>query len=147
MGIIDKKGNEKKYSVEELKKAANEKRGYALISLYCAKSGHSGGSLSSMDIAAAAFLNVMKHKPSDPFWDKRDRMFFSAGHKAPTWITFLGYSGYFDIKQTATLRKLGSPFQGHPDWKRLPGIEISCGSLGQGLSVAVGDALAAKLDK
>jgi len=147
MGIIDKKGNEKNYSAEELKKAANEMRGYTLISLYCAGSGHSGGSLSAMDIVAVAFLNVMKHKPHEPLWKDRDRMFFSAGHKAPAWYAALGYSGYFDIKQLATLRKLGSSFQGHPDRKKLQGIEVSCGSLGQGLSIAIGDALAAKLDK
>ena len=147
MGIIDKEGKEKKYSAEEIKKAANDMRGYALISLYCAKSGHSGGSLSAMDIIATAFLNVMKHKPHDPNWDGRDRMIFSAGHKAPTWYTALGYTGYFDIKQMATLRKFDSPFQGHPDWKKLPGIELSCGSLGQGLSFAVGDAITAKMDK
>ncbi|PIN82920.1 transketolase, partial [Candidatus Micrarchaeota archaeon CG11_big_fil_rev_8_21_14_0_20_47_5] len=88
----------------------------------------------------------MKHKPHEPLWDGRDRIFFSAGHKAPAWYTALGYCGYFDVKQTATLRKIGSPFQGHPDWKKCPGIEVSCGSLGQGLSVAVGDALCAKLD-
>jgi len=145
MGIIEEKG-ERHYSVEEIEKAANEMRGYSLISIYCAGSGHSGGVLSSMDILSALFLRVMRHKPSEPNWDERDRLFFSVGHKAPAWYVPLGYCGYFDVKQTATLRKLGSPFQGHPDWKKCEGIELSCGSLGQGLSVAVGDALAAKLD-
>jgi len=147
MGIIDKEGNEKKLSPAELNKSSREMRGYSLISIHCAGSGHSGGTLSAMDILAAAYLNVMKHKPHNPAWEDRDRMFFSAGHKAPAWYVSLGYSGYFDIKQIATLRKLGSPFQGHPDSKKLPGIELSCGSLGQGLSAAVGSALAAKLDK
>jgi len=146
VGIIDKTGKETKFDIEELKKAANEMRGYNLISIFCAQSGHTGGTLSAMDILSVAFLNVMKHKPHDPKWDGRDRMFFSAGHKAPAWYTSLGYSGYFDIKEIATLRKLKSPFQGHPDWKKCIGIELSCGSLGQGLSVAVGDALSAKLD-
>ncbi len=147
MGIINEKGEEKQFSVDEIKKAANEMRGYCLISLYCAGSGHSGGSLSVMDIASVLFLKVMKHKPHEPGWDGRDRLFYSAGHKAPAWYTSLGYCGYFDIKDTATLRKFGSPFQGHPDCKKCKGIEVSCGSLGQGLSVAVGDALSAKLDK
>ncbi|VVB57745.1 1-deoxy-D-xylulose-5-phosphate synthase [Candidatus Anstonella stagnisolia] len=145
MGIIEEKG-ERHYSIEEMQKAANEMRGYSLISIYCAGSGHSGGVLSSMDVLSVLFLRVMKHKPSEPEWDARDRLFFSVGHKAPAWYVPLGYCGYFDVKQVATLRKLGSPFQGHPDWKKCEGIELSCGSLGQGLSVAVGDALAARLD-
>ena len=146
MGIITNDNKENHFSIDEIKKAANEMRGYSLISLYCAGSGHSGGVLSAMDIMAALFLRALKHKPSNPLWPERDRMFFSVGHKAPAWYIPLGYCGYFDIKQTATLRKMGSPFQGHPDWKKLPGIELSCGSLGQGLSAAIGDALAAKLD-
>ena len=146
MGVIGTDGNEKQYSVEEIKKSANEMRGYSLISLYCAGSGHSGGTLSAMDIAAVLYLRVMRHKPHEPDWAGRDRLMFSGGHKAPAWYTPLGYTGYFDIKEIATLRKLGSPFQGHPDRKKCKGIEISCGSLGQGLSIAVGDALAAKLD-
>ncbi|MCX8174801.1 MAG: transketolase [Candidatus Micrarchaeota archaeon] len=146
MGIIDRSGQEKNYSAEQIRKAAAEMRGYALISLCCAGSGHSGGTLSCMDIVACLYLRVMRHKPSEPGWEGRDRLFFSGGHKAPAWYVALGYCGYFDVKQTATLRKLGSPFQGHPDRKKCVGIEASCGSLGQGLSIAVGDALAAKLD-
>jgi len=147
MGIIDTSGNEKSFSPEEIAKAAQEMRGYMLISIHCAGSGHSGGSLSSADIVSALYLRVMRHKPSEPNWDARDRLFFSAGHKAPAWYVPLGYTGYFDVKQTALLRKYGSPFKGHPDRQKLPGIEASCGSLGQGLSIAVGDALAARLDK
>lgn len=146
MGIIDASGNEKQYSPEEIRKAANEMRGYSLISLCCAGSGHSGGTLSLMDVSAVLFLRVMRHRPHEPEWIERDRLFFSGGHKTPAWYIPLGYTGYFDVKETATLRKLGSRFQGHPDRKKCPGIEASCGSLGQGLSIAVGDALAAKLD-
>ncbi len=146
MGMIDSSGKEKYFSNDEIRKAANEMRGYALIALHCAGSGHSGGTLSLMDIVSVLYLRAMRHKPHDPDWDGRDRLFFSGGHKAPAWYAPLGYCGYFDIKQTATLRKLGSPFQGHPDRKKCKGIELSCGSLGQGLSVAVGDALAARLD-
>jgi len=144
--MIDSSGKEKYFSNDEIRKAANEMRGYALIALHCAGSGHSGGTLSLMDIVSVLYLRAMRHKPHDPDWDGRDRLFFSGGHKAPAWYAPLGYCGYFDIKQTATLRKLGSPFQGHPDRKKCKGIELSCGSLGQGLSVAVGDALAARLD-
>lgn len=146
MGIISQSGEEKNCGVEEIAKAASEMRGYTLIALHCAGSGHTGGSLSSMDIAASLYLRSMRHKPTDPEWDGRDRLFFSAGHKAPAWYIPLGYTGYFDIKQTALLRKMDSPFCGHPDRKKLAGIEASCGSLGQGLSIAVGDALAARLD-
>ncbi len=147
MGIIGKDGKEQRLSADEIRKSAAEMRGYSLISIHCAGSGHSGGVLSAMDILAVAFLDAMRHKPHEPEWDGRDRMFFSAGHKAPAWYTVLGHCGYFDVKETATLRKLGSPFQGHPDRRKCKGIELSCGSLGQGLSVAVGDALAAKSDK
>ena len=147
MGIFDAQGNEKNYSAPEIAKAAAEMRGYMLIALHCAGSGHSGGSLSSADIVSALYLRTMRHKPIDPDWDARDRLFFSAGHKAPAWYIPLGYTGYFDVKQTATLRKMDSPFCGHPDRKKCTGIEASCGSLGQGLSIAVGDALAARLDK
>ncbi len=145
--MMDKDGKEKHFSAEDIRKAAARMRGYSLISIHCAGSGHSGGVLSSMDILAVAFLRAMRHKPHEPEWDGRDRMFFSAGHKAPAWYASLGYCGYFDVKETATLRKLGSPFQGHPDRRKCKGVEISCGSLGQGLSVAVGDALAARLDR
>ncbi len=147
MGIIDSSGQTKQYSIPEIEKAAAEMRGYSLISIHCAGSGHSGGVLSAMDIISVLYLSTLRHKPSEPNWDGRDRLFFSVGHKAPAWYVPLGYTGYFDVKETATLRKLGSGFQGHPDRKKCSGIEISCGSLGQGLSIAVGDALAARLDK
>ncbi len=146
MGVINPNGVEKKFSPREIENAAREMRGYALISLCCAGSGHSGGTLSAMDIVAVLYLGVMRHKPSDPCWNGRDRLFFSAGHKAVAWYVALGYAGCFDVKETALLRKLGSPFQGHPDRKKCPGVEASCGSLGQGLSLAVGDALAGGLD-
>ncbi len=145
--IIDKNNKEIKYSVEELKEKANLMRGYNLISLRAAGSGHSGGTLSIMDIAAALYLSKLNHKPSDPNWADRDRVFWSAGHKAPALYISLGISEYFDIEETVLLRKLYSKFQGHPHWLKLPGIEASTGSLGQGLSIAVGSALAGKLDK
>jgi len=137
----------KKYTIEELEQAAKEMRAYTLVALHAAGSGHSGGSLSCMDLVAAAYLNAMNHNPKNPFWEDRDRFIFSAGHKAPSLYTALGMSGYFDIKDTMKLRKLDSPYQGHPHWLKLDGVEASTGSLGQGLSIAVGMAIRTKLDK
>jgi transketolase len=137
----------KDYSIEDLTKAANLMRGYDLVSLAAAKSGHSGGTLSIMDITAALYLHVADHDPEDAFWSDRDRIVWSAGHKAPSLYLGLGMAGYFDVEEVVTLRKLYSPFQGHPHWTKLDGIEASTGSLGQGLSLAVGMALAARLDE
>ena len=135
------------YTIDELKERANYMRGLNLISLCSAASGHSGGTLDIMDICAALYLKVARHNPKDPFWADRDRIIWSAGHKAPALYVSLAISGYFPEKELMKLRMLGSPFQGHPHWLELPGVEISSGSLGQGFSVAVGVALAAKLDK
>jgi transketolase len=134
-------------TLDSLEKAFREIRGYILIALHCAGSGHSGGSLSAVELAGTAFLKEMRQKADNPSWPDRDRFYFSAGHKAPLWYALLGYCGYFPIKETALLRKFGSAFQGHPDMSKLPGLELSCGSLGQGLSVAVGDALSARIQK
>jgi transketolase len=149
MPIVDSKTGKviKDYSIEELETAANEMRGYNLISLACARSGHSGGTLSIMDIAAALYLKVAKHDPKNPDWDERDRIVWSAGHKAPALYIALGMAGYQDVKDTARLRRLYAPHQGHPHWPKLEGVEASTGSLGQGLSIANGIALAAQLDK
>ena len=139
--------NHKTYSVKELEETANLMRGYSLIALCAAGSGHSGGTLSLMDVAAALYLHEARLDPENPFWPDRDRIFWSAGHKAPILYVSLGMAGFFDIEELVTLRKLYSPFQGHPHWLKLKGIEASSGSLGQGLSLSVGDALAARLDK
>ncbi|MFH0870605.1 MAG: transketolase [archaeon] len=143
MGIIDKDEKESFISLDGLVEKANLMRGYALTAICAAKSGHPGGSLSIMDIAAALYLNVLQHQPSDPDWEFRDRVVWGGGHKAPAFYAALGMSGYFNIEDMASLRKFGSPFQGHPNFK-LPGVEIPTGSLGQGLSDAVGMALAAR---
>lgn len=129
----------------ELQKAAAEMRAINLIDIFAAGSGHPGGTLSIMDIAAALYLRVMNHDPKDPSWRDRDRVFWSTGHKAPALYVALGRAGYFPLDDTVLLRQLGSGFEGHPNWLKLPGVEISSGSLGQGLGVAVGNALAAKL--
>ena len=137
----------KEYSVEELQERANYMRGLNLLSLCSAGSGHAGGTLSMMDICAALYLKIARHDPQDSKWSDRDRVIWSAGHKAPALYTSLAVCGYCDEKELMRLRMLGAPCQGHPHHKDLPGVEISSGSLGQGFSVAVGVALAARLDK
>src|SRR5689334_1865454 len=132
--------------IEELKKQANLMRGYNLAALCAAGSGHSGGTLSIMDVTAALYLRCADHDPKNPEWKMRDRIVWSGGHKAPALYIGLAFSGYFDKEDVMTLRKLGSPFQGHPHRLKLPGVEASTGSLGQGLSIAVGVALAQKMD-
>jgi len=148
MPIVDSKSGKvvKKLSAKQLVEAANLLRGYNLVCLAAAGSGHAGGTLSIMDIAAALYLNVATHDPHDPQWKDRDRIIWSTGHKAPSLYLCLGMSGYFDIDEVVKLRKLWSPFQGHPHWPKCPGVEASTGSLGQGLSISNGIALAAKLD-
>lgn len=133
-------------TVGELIERANYMRGLNEIALCSARSGHSGGTLGIMDICAALYLKVARHDPENPFWPDRDRIVWSAGHKAPALYTSLAVCGYFPEVELMTLRKLGSRLQGHPHWRDLPGVEISSGSLGQGFSVGVGIALAAKLD-
>ena len=149
MPLIDSSDNKiiHDYSVEELKERANYMRGLNLISLCSAGSGHSGGTLSMMDICAALYLKIARHSPTDSSWTDRDRIIWSAGHKAPALYTSLAVSGYFPEEELAKLRIFGTPFQGHPHWRDLPGVELSAGSLGQGLSVGVGVALAARLNR
>ena len=137
----------KEYSIDELREAARLMRGYNLVALCAAGSGHPGGTLSVMDIAAALYLRAAEHDPKTPDWADRDRILWSAGHKAPALYVSLGMAGFCPLEDIVTLRKLNSPFQGHPHWLKLPGVEISSGSLGQGLSVAVGMALAARIDQ
>lgn len=136
----------KSYSIEELKEAANLMRGYNLVALCAAGSGHAGGTLSIMDITAALYLRVADLDPESVNWPERDRILWSVGHKAPSLYLGLAFAGFCKKEDVVTLRKLYSPFQGHPHWLKLPGVEVSSGSLGQGLSVAVGVALAEKLD-
>jgi transketolase len=134
-------------TVEELTRAVAEMRAISIIDIFAAGSGHPGGTLSVMDIAAALYLRVLHHDPQNPNWPERDRVFWSAGHKAPALYVALGKAGYFPLEDTVLLRQLGSGFEGHPNWLKLPGVEVSSGSLGQGLGIAVGNALAGKLLK
>ena len=149
MPIIDSKTKKivKDYSLDELVEKAKEMRAYNMVSLCASGSGHTGGTLSIMDITAALYLKIINHDPSNPKWDDRDRVFWSVGHKAPALYVALGITGYFPVEETVKLRKLWSGFEGHPNQFKLPGLELSSGSLGQGLGVAVGSALRAKLDK
>jgi transketolase len=130
-----------------LKKKARDLRVEILKMLTEAGSGHTGGSLSAADIVAALYFYKMRHRPRDPKWRERDRFILSKGHAAPVLYAALALSGYFDKKMLSTLRKIGSPLQGHPCSKKLPGVEISTGSLGQGLSIANGIAMGLKLDR
>jgi transketolase len=136
----------REYSIAELRDAANMMRGYDLVVLHAAGSGHAGGTLSVMDITAALYLHAANHDPKNPSWPDRDRIIWSTGHKAPSLYIGLGFAGFCPLDDVVTLRKLSSPYQGHPHWLKLPGVEVSTGSLGQGLSLAVGMALAARLD-
>jgi len=134
------------YSIEELIDAAKLMRGYDLVALCAAGSGHAGGTLSIMDVTAALYLKIANHDPGNPLWSERDRIIWSGGHKAPSLYLGLAFAGFCKLQDVMLLRKLGSPFQGHPHWLKLPGVEVSTGSLGQGLSIAVGVALAGKLN-
>lgn len=112
-----------------------------------ANSGHPGGSLSAVEIITALYWKVLQHKPADPNWVDRDRFILSKGHAAPVLYAALAECGYFPVAELATLRQIDSRLQGHADRTHTPGVEMSSGSLGQGLSFAVGVALAGRLDR
>lgn len=132
--------------ISKLESMAKEIRKTVLKAISAAGSGHPGGSLSSADIVTALYFHVMDIDPQDPKNPNRDRFVLSKGHCAPVLYAALGHRGFFPVEEMMSLRKLGSKFQGHPDMHKVPGVEMSTGSLGQGLSVSVGMALAAKLD-
>lgn len=129
-----------------LREKAREVRREILKMLTLAGSGHTGGSLSSADIVTALYFHKMRHKPDQPDWPDRDRFILSKGHAAPLLYAVLALSGYFDRGLLKTLRKIDSPLQGHPSSKMLKGVEVSTGSLGQGLSIANGIALGLRLE-
>ena len=128
-----------------LEAIARECRVQILRMLAHAGSGHPGGSLSVIDILTTIYFGRLRHDPKRPDWPERDRVVLSKGHAVPALYTVLAKAGYFPEKQLITLRKLGSPLQGHPDRTMLPGIEAATGSLGQGLSISLGLALGLKL--
>ncbi len=132
--------------IQKLKVTANEIRKGIVTAVYNAKSGHPGGSLSSADIMTYLYFEEMNIDPKDPKKEDRDRFVLSKGHCAPALYSTLANRGFFPVSDLETLRHTGSYLQGHPDMKHIPGVDMSSGSLGQGISAAVGMALAAKLD-
>ena len=136
----------KNTSISELKQIAIELRKSAITMIYEAQSGHPGGSLSAADIITALYFKEMNIDPTNPKWEDRDRFVLSKGHVCPILYAALGKLGYFPKEYLHRLRQEGSILQGHPDMKKCPGIDISTGSLGQGLSCAVGMAIAGKRD-
>ena len=131
--------------VKQLKKTANDIRIGAIEAVYNAKSGHPGGSLSAADIFTYLYFVEMKIDPENPTDENRDRFVLSKGHVAPGYYSALAHRGFFPVEELKTLRKVGSRLQGHPDMKHIPGVDMSSGSLGQGISAACGMAKAAKL--
>ena len=132
---------------DNLRLQAKDVRKELLKMIYTAQSGHPGGSLSATDVMTALYFHEMTIDPQNPKWDERDRFVLSKGHVCPVLYTCLGLRGFFDREVMGTLRRYDSILQGHPDMKKCPGIDISTGSLGQGLSVAAGMALRCKRDK
>ena len=137
----------KEIDVSELNKKARKIRREVIRMLTSAGSGHPGGSLSAVDIFIALYFCEMQFDPKDPCWPDRDRFILSKGHAAPVLYAVLAEMGYFPKEELMTLRQVNSRLQGHPDCRLVPGVEMSTGSLGQGLSVANGLALGLKLDK
>lgn len=129
----------------ELMKTANEVRKSVITAVHSAKSGHPGGSLSAADIFTYLYFEEMNIDPKNPKKEDRDRFVLSKGHTAPGLYSTLAHRGYFPVEDLKTLRHIGSYLQGHPDMKHTPGIDMSTGSLGQGISAAVGMAISAKL--
>ncbi|MHB0913780.1 MAG: transketolase [Armatimonadota bacterium] len=133
--------------IRTLEEKAAEMRKDIVIMTGAAQSGHPGGSLSAADIVSALFFHVMKHDPKNPKMADRDKFVLSKGHASPVLYAALAEAGYYPKEEITTFRAINSRLQGHPDLRKLPGVEFSTGSLGQGLSGAVGMALAGKLDK
>jgi transketolase len=133
--------------ISELKEIARKIRVDVIKMTNAAGSGHPGGSLSAAEIFAVLYFNIMNHRPEEPEWSDRDVFILSKGHTCPGLYSAMARSGYFPVEELMTLRKLGSRLQGHPHMCALPGLEASTGSLGQGLSIAVGCALGIRLNK
>ena len=140
------KGGAMLKTVQELNEIARKVRIDALKGIHAAGAGHPGGSLSVTDILVSLYFNVMNIDPENPDMQGRDRLILSKGHAAPALYATLAHRGFFDTSELLTLRKLGSRLQGHPSMELCPGVEMSTGSLGQGFSVAVGMAIADKID-
>ena len=133
-----------KLSVEELKQTAIQVRLNIIEMITEAQAGHPGGSLSATDIVTALYFRLMRIDPANPDWEDRDRFILSKGHACPVWYAALAERGYFDKSHLKTLRKLNSILQGHADMKKTPGVDMTVGSLGQGICAGIGMALAGK---
>lgn len=133
-------------TVKSLAERARRIRVWSLKAIHAAGSGHPGGSLSIADVLAVLYFQVLRYDPNDPDWEGRDRFILSKGHGVPALYAALAEAGFYPHDRILELRKLHSPFEGHPDRRKVPGVEASTGSLGQGLSVGIGMALGARLD-
>ncbi len=136
----------KTQNVEELQAIARTTRRQIVEMITAAKSGHPGGSLSAVEVLVTLYFDVLRHDPANPHWPDRDRFILSKGHACPVLYSVMAQCGYTPADQLNTLRKLGSIYQGHPDVRFIPALEASTGSLGQGLSLAIGMGLAARLE-
>jgi transketolase len=142
-----KKGFSVTVSLAQLEDRARQLRIDVVRMLHASQSGHTGGSLSAIDLVTALYFHAMRHNPTNPAWPERDRFVLCKGHAAPAQYVALAAAGYFPSADLKTLRQLGSHLQGHPDSNKTPGVEVCTGSLGQGLSMAVGMALGLRLDQ
>jgi transketolase len=139
--------SQKPMSVEELEKMAVIIRCDIIDMICTAAAGHPGGSLSAADVVTALYFRIMRLDPQNPDWPDRDRFILSKGHACPVWYAALAERGYFDRSHLKTLRQMGSILQGHPDMRKTPGIDMTAGSLGHGLSAGLGMALSGKLQQ
>jgi len=139
--------SQKPMSVEELEQMAVVIRCDIIDMICTAAAGHPGGSLSAADVVTALYFRVMRIDPQNPDWPDRDRFILSKGHACPVWYAALAERGYFDKSHLKTLRQMGSILQGHPDMRKTPGIDMTAGSLGHGLSAGLGMALSGKLQQ
>ena len=146
-GVFSSPGGEAKpLSIDEMTAIAKKLRRHIISMIGKAGSGHPGGSLSAVEIVTALYFNLLRHNPADPNWPDRDRFILSKGHAAPLLYAALAECGYFPVDELATLRQLDSRLQGHADRTVTPGVEMSSGALGQGLSFGIGVALAGRLN-
>ncbi len=144
---MSSEGETQEKRVQYLQKQAREVRWYIIDMIYTAQSGHPGSSLSAVEIMVALYFDLARLDPKNPGWPDRDRIILSKGHGCPVWYACLALRGYFPLEELKTLRKFESILQGHPDKLKTPGIDMTTGSLGQGLSIGVGMSLEARLVK
>jgi transketolase len=136
----------KTLTIEEMQNVARRMRRDIITMIFTAGSGHPGGSLSAVEILTALYFKILRYNPADPHWAERDRFILSKGHAAPVLYAALAAAGYLPQEELCTLRKIDSRLQGHPECEKTPGVEMSAGALGQGLSFGLGAALAARLN-